>query len=637
MIWPFIHKTSIRLQVNPIECAAVVLGIALDYYGRSFSAAYLNSIVQVSRHGTDAASLIRAAHELGISAFAKHALVSDLKREKSLSILFVDKSHFVILEGYFLGHFYINDPALGRYKLTPLELRRRYSGVQIVLHASRHTAREQGSESFATNLGSLGFVTMGLFIGFLVLSFSSSISLTLITHEPWLLLTIVLIGIVLALSVLFFMAARLRSQRQRAEALCDWLVINIGKVSGSFFVTRPFGQLSNALKTFSSLRHVGRDSHISVALSIMLLTLITALGIMSFVFGLIAGALCLALLLLGFNTSEYSFEPPSSAGFDHFKDLSAMGQNENLVHAQMAEALRNELKEKSYGAREFAYVPIGLALVALFWQASRLIQAQKLSTPEVVSALLLLLILSLVTLCLAQTLKTRGDHQLEAFLQDVHEQASLKPLYEKPKASLVEIINGSFTYPGQAKPVLSSFNLSLKPSYLYSIKGGPLAGTSTLLRLLGQELAWSLESTILMSLDVRIALINDETDLFDSTLLENVRLFDQSINEHAVHAALKQACAEELFYNRPMGLLARIYAGGENLSGGQKKRLLLARALVHRPDLILLDNFFETIELPLALKIIKNLRSLGITTVFSSFRPAEHEQSDQVIILGESV
>ena len=145
------------------------------------------------------------------------------------------------------------------------------------------------------------------------------------------------------------------------------------------------------------------------------------------------------------------------------------------------------------------------------------------------------------------------------------------------------------------------------------------------------KLSWNSGSQTFGKNHIRIALIDDEADLFEGTLLENIRLFDKSTSEHLVIDALSQACATELFYQRPMGLLATIQAGGSNLSGGQKKRLLLARALVHKPDLIILDEFFETLELELAEKIIKNLRASRQSVIFSTQRPEEEKLADHII------
>ena len=168
--------------------------------------------------------------------------------------------------------------------------------------------------------------------------------------------------------------------------------------------------------------------------------------------------------------------------------------------------------------------------------------------------------------------------------------------------------------------------------------GEPLCGKSTLLKILGQKLNLNLGTLLSPNKDrntIKYSLIDDDAQLFEDSLLENVRVYEHRFGERDVSQALQLACVEELFFNRSMGLLAPIERGGVNVSGGQKKRLLLARALIHQPDLILLDDFFSSLDDNCAHKILTNLNNLTSSVIFTSFKENQLAMADEIIFIDQ--
>lgn len=631
-----IKKTPIRIQVNPIECGAVVLGIILGYYKHQLSYSELNNLVGISRYGTDARALMRAAGLLGFKAYAQKILVSDLKKTHSLSVLYVDNSHFVVYEGYFWGRFYINDPALGRYSLSAEELRRRLSGMQIILEPTdrlRKIRSENYLDNFNKNMIGSSAI-FGALVGVLVVILVSNLALTITEPIKYLYLISFFLVALTIFSIIIIKIFNLKLKNLYAQSLNSWLLTQISQTGSGFFTTRPFARFARALKNISMLNINYPKYFIKIIIGTISLIIILGLVFIYWPFALMSVALCLLSFIMTRqkDQSKDLSLPDGAQAYEHYGDLSAMGQNAQLFNTQIA------LTARVFAHFDFAYkssmsaLVLGVFLPLIFYWANLQIEHARLATLEVYAVLILTIILSFLATHLAKIMSKPEEEHDSALISEIGDLA-LSARNNKINNSkyLFEINNGDFIYPGEKKAIFEDFNLILERAKFYTIDVAPLAGVSTLLKLVGQKLQWSSGEQKLESNNLRIALIDDEADLFDGSLFENIRLFDRHISEDQVVLALEQASVEELFYQRPMGLLSPIHAHGANVSGGQKKRLLLARALVYKPDLIILDDFFETLEPELALKILKNLRALNTTVIFSGQRIKERELADKII------
>ena len=284
-----IKRTPIRIQINPIECGAAVLGIVLGYYKQNIAMHELNQLVGVSRYGSDARALMRAAESLGLKAYAQKILVDDLKKTRELSVLFVDNSHFVVFEGYFWGRFYINDPALGRYNLSAEQLRKRLSGMHIVLEPTDKLVKNQPSASaFLENF--MGIIT-GTVIGIIIFILASVLALNMSEKIRYMSLIIFFLIIITFLGVIFIQISYLKFKSLYSEKLSIWLLSNISESGSNFFTTRPFENFESVLKSLSTL---DTSNFSKYYLSAVLAALI---------FIIVSGNLC--YLLAPWSPSEY--------------------------------------------------------------------------------------------------------------------------------------------------------------------------------------------------------------------------------------------------------------------------------------------------------------------------------------------
>src|SRR5436190_10943320 len=123
--------TRTRLQMEFVECGAASLGIILDYFGRRETAPRLRALCKVSRDGSAAAAILRAARELGLDAHALRCEVEQLRRLEPPFIVFWEFNHYIVVEGIGRKKVFVNDPASGRHAVSMAEFDGGFTGVAL--------------------------------------------------------------------------------------------------------------------------------------------------------------------------------------------------------------------------------------------------------------------------------------------------------------------------------------------------------------------------------------------------------------------------------------------------------------------------------------------------------------------------
>ena len=131
--------TPLLLQMHMTECSAACLGSVLAYFGRWVPLAELRDRCEISRDGSTAAGIKRAAQYYGLECSGWFGKISQIKKRPLPMILFWGFNHFLILEGYDRDWFYLNDPATGRRKLSRKEFEGGFTGVALQQKRSSHT------------------------------------------------------------------------------------------------------------------------------------------------------------------------------------------------------------------------------------------------------------------------------------------------------------------------------------------------------------------------------------------------------------------------------------------------------------------------------------------------------------------
>ncbi|HEY7413880.1 MAG TPA: ABC transporter ATP-binding protein, partial [Ktedonobacteraceae bacterium] len=211
----------------------------------------------------------------------------------------------------------------------------------------------------------------------------------------------------------------------------------------------------------------------------------------------------------------------------------------------------------------------------------------------------------------------------------------------------VEFKNVTFSYPGAEEPALFDISFSTQPGEVTAIIGSTGAGKSTLISLIPRFYDVDSGSVQVDGVDVsemaqehlraKIGFVPQKAVLFSGTIIDNIRYGKEDATEEEVHRAADIAQASEFIQDMPDGLHSVIAQGGTNVSGGQKQRLSIARALVRKPEIYVFDDSFSALDFKTDAKLRAALRQEtgDATVLIVAQRVSTVMDADRIIVLDE--
>jgi len=220
-----------------------------------------------------------------------------------------------------------------------------------------------------------------------------------------------------------------------------------------------------------------------------------------------------------------------------------------------------------------------------------------------------------------------------------------EPVYELPDRGVLELHGVGFSYPGAEEPVLQDISFTASVGRTTAIIGSTGSGKTTLLNLIPRLFDVTEGAVIVDGVDAReidlqtlwrrIGLVPQRPYLFSGTVAENLRHGDPDATDDELWEALRIAQAEDFVQAMPGGLDAPVEQGGTNVSGGQRQRLAIARALVRKPDIYLFDDSFSALDLATDARLRQALvpvtRDAAVLVVAQRVSSIIH--ADQIVVL----
>jgi ATP-binding cassette, subfamily B, multidrug efflux pump len=209
----------------------------------------------------------------------------------------------------------------------------------------------------------------------------------------------------------------------------------------------------------------------------------------------------------------------------------------------------------------------------------------------------------------------------------------------------LELQNVEFRYPGAEQPVLHDVSLTALPGQTTAIIGGTGSGKTTLVNLIPRLIDVTAGSLEIGGVDVReldpaalsaaIGLVPQKPYLFSGTVASNLRYGNQAATDEDLWQALEIAQARDFVERMPDGLESRIAQGGTNVSGGQRQRLAIARALVHKPHIYVFDDSFSALDYATDARLRSALATevAGATMIIVAQRVSTIRHANQILVL----
>ena len=299
------------------------------------------------------------------------------------------------------------------------------------------------------------------------------------------------------------------------------------------------------------------------------------------------------------------------------------------------------------------YVMINLAIIAVLRVGGGqvykgiLTQGQVLALYNYMSQILVELI-KMANLILSMTKAAASAKRVAAILALESSLNVPQENPEEPKAApAVEFDGVTFTYPTGGAPALSDISFTLEHSKTLGIIGGTGSGKSTLIGLIPRFYDAQKGSVKVDGCDVRqypletlrrkIGLVPQKALLFKGTIRKNLLWGDEGATDDEIRDALKAAQAQEVVDGKPEGLDYEVETGGRNFSGGQRQRLTIARALVRKPEVLILDDSASALDFATDAALRHALRELPWkpAVVIISQRTASIRFADEILVLDD--
>ncbi|EIT84747.1 multidrug ABC transporter ATP-binding protein/permease [Fictibacillus macauensis ZFHKF-1] len=203
--------------------------------------------------------------------------------------------------------------------------------------------------------------------------------------------------------------------------------------------------------------------------------------------------------------------------------------------------------------------------------------------------------------------------------------------------------NVSFSYPGSSKQVLSQFSFAVSNRETIAVMGATGAGKTSLFQLIPRLYEATNGNILVGGVDVKklpprilrkqIGFVPQDPLLFTGTVQENILWGKENATEEEVREACRRAQILETIDALPQGFQTKIGQKGVNLSGGQKQRLSIARALVRKPAILLLDDSTSALDLQTEHRLLEALREIHVTTLIITQKVATSKRADRILLL----
>ncbi len=666
------------------------------YFGRWVPLTELREKCEVSRDGSSAASIVRAARHYGLDCRGLSIRVSQLRKLELPLILFWQFSHFVVLEGFDGSSFYLNDPSTGRRKLSVEEFNQGYSGIALRFKLNSDFIPGGQQPGLFGKVGVLlsgswsvltGIIVCGFMLTLLALVVPSSLKIfvddVLENHGSWDRLVAALLGggvLVYILSLL----------KQRFLKRLSVRISVIGRSQGlsrllrfpvEFFQHRLVGDLTDRVSSMDRIAKNLTDESIvlviDIAMSAVLLVAMLAydvlLALIVVLLAVLHGMLAHFLnAARGVRSQAMRREQGLLIGvgmqmLSHADNLRMTGADDRFFSRWSGQQARELQARQLYS--ELGSVNTALpGLVAAFRSAAVLsVGGWLVMTGEMTLGTLagFYILAEMFLAPVGRFLEFADKRQALATdlqrLDDISKTAE-DPVFGRrsPESESIATFKGRLQLAGQlelrdvtfgfnkSRPaLLKDFNLVIKPGQRVAVVGPSGSGKSTLARLAaGVYQPWSGE--ILFDGHLRdeipegvlrqsISMVDQESVLFSASLRDNITLWNPAVPDEAIFAATRDACIHDEILIRPHGYSTLVEEGGVNFSGGQRQRLEIARALVGNPTVLILDEATSSLDAATEENVDDALRRRGVTCLIVAHRLSTVRDCDEIIVLDKGV
>ncbi len=683
-------KVPVVMQMEALECGAASLTMILAYYGKWIPLEQVRADCGVSRDGSNAKNVLKAARSYGLTAKGYRYEPEDLKKNgKFPCIIHWNFNHFVVLDGFKGNKAYLNDPAKGSYSVPMETFDKSFTGICLMFEPSE--SFEPGGKpksvlSFAKKRlkgagAAIAFVVLttviSSLIGIINPAFSRIFLDRLLTGEnpEWFMTFLFAFAGMGAVQLIVQWIQTVYSLKINGKLSVVgsteymWKVL---RMPMEFFSQRMAGDIQQRQGMNASAAQSLVQTFTPLALNtVMMVFYLVVMIRYSFVLTLVGLASIVINIAVSRIISKKRINITRVSMRDSGKLAGATVAGIEMIETIKASGAENGFFEKWAGYQasvntqqvRFERLNQYLGMIPTFVSslantAVLILGVYFTINGEFTVGMIMAFQGFLGSFTApAQTLISAGQTLQEMRTQmerveDVMEYptdvnydndaVSEDEEYDKLTGN-VELKNVTFGYSRLAEPLIRDFNLTLKTGGRVAFVGTSGCGKSTLSKLIsGLYKPWSGEILFdgkpISDIDRNVftgslAVVDQDIILFEDTIANNIKMWDNSIEDFEMILAARDAQLHEDIMRRDGGYNYKITEGGKDFSGGQRQRMEIARVLAQDPTIIILDEATSALDAKTEYEVVKSIKDRGITCIVVAHRLSTIRDCDEIIVL----
>lgn len=681
-------KVPVVMQMEALECGAASLTMILAYYGKWVPLEQVRADCGVSRDGSNAKNVLKAARSYGLVAKGYRYEPEDLKKNgKFPCIIHWNFNHFLVLNGFKGNKAYLNDPAKGNYAVSMETFDESFTGICLMFEPGEDFqpgGKPKSMLAFAKKrlIGAGAAVTFVILttvitslIGIIQPAFSRIFLDRLLTAEnpDWLypfLGALVLMAVVQLIMAWIQAVWSMRINGKMSVTGSASFMWKVLRMPMEFFSQRMAGDIQQREDSNASIAGNLVNTFAPLALNTIMMVfylvvmlryswILTLVGIGSIFVNMIVARLISKKRI---NITRVQMRDAgklagaSVAGIEMIETIKASGA-ENGYFEKWAGYQASVNTQKVKFSRLNQYLGLIPSFVSELSGTAVLIIGVWLTMQGKFTVGMIMAFQGFLEsfLAPAEQLISAGQtlQEMRTEMERVEDVMEYPADVEFPEGQedveydkltgLLEMKNVTFGYSRLAAPLIENFNLTLKPGSRVAFVGPSGCGKSTLSKLIsGLYKPWSGEILFdgkpLSAIDRSVftgslAVVDQDIILFEDTIANNIKMWDSSIEDFEMIMAARDAKLHEDIMQREGGYQYKITEGGKDFSGGQRQRMEIARVLAQDPTIIIMDEATSALDAKTEYEVVNSIKERGITCIVVAHRLSTVRDCDEIIVM----
>ncbi len=680
-------KTPTIYQMEATECGAASLSMIFAYFGKNLALEQMRIETGVSRDGCNAANIMRAAKKYGLECHGYRKELDGLMKLNPPCIIHWNFNHFVVYEGIKHGYAYLNDPAVGRRRLTIEELDEGFTGIVLTFSATESFEKEKKKNLFLRNItsrlkGQYSAIAKLVCLGILLVV--PGVMLPLLSqfflddilsggNVEWFSSFVILMlsVIILNCGLTFYRSIILQKLQNKMTLIsAHKFLSHLFRLPVGFFDQRYAGDLSgrvvnnNNISSFLAGDLAETILNITVAGFYLILLLLynpilTCIGVVN---------VAVEMIVLQCSSKTIS-DITVKLQQDQGKTMGTVCAGISITSTLKASGTENEYVSRILG---------NYAKNIMIEQKLNKLQNLLNIIPQISGSISTILVLMIGGIFVINGKMTIGmlvafGTLLNSFTQPVTELVGIVRKVQTLKADMgrvedimnypldskfenrdqimiqtklsgnVELKNVSFGYSRLSDPLVKNFGFKLSSGGSIALVGASGCGKSTVSKMIsGLYQPWdgqilmdgvSLEKIPKSVISASISTVSQDITLFSGTIRDNLTMWNKGVLESDMIRAAKDACIHDVITAKPGAYDFYLAEGAANLSGGQRQRLEIARALTTNPSILIMDEATSALDPLVEKRILDNIKRRGCTCIIVAHRLSAIRDCDQILVM----